>query len=259
MAAVRRLHGQALKIQKAAARTFKKQLFTEFSRLGGRWIPLAKRFIDDPQALDSATQDLLAPHAEKIKEIIRKNNVRVMRAIHTFQADLLGVKRDDPLYARTRGMISSLSSSLAKTASGEIINTTQKVLERGVDMVAMSAEADDGIAYVRERLKGGIAQRRSVNISEDQSHKAGNAIIEAFGSVAQKTGEVMWKMWMSRRDGKVRHTHAVADGQTVRANETYSVGDSELQFPGDPSGSAAEVINCRCYQIMKRRKGKRAA
>lgn len=259
MAAVSRLHGQILKITKAASRIFAKQLLLEFTRLNNRFAPLARRLADDPQELDDLVRDLLPEHGAKIKEIIRKNDVRVMRAIHTFQMDLLSIKKSNPLYASTRGSISSLASSLAKTASGEMLNTTQKVLERSVDLVAEDAEPDKGIAYAKERLKGGIAQRRSRNVADDQSHKAAQAILQAIGDVGQSAGEELWKTWMARRDTKVRHTHFIANGQTVRTNESFQVGNSILKFPGDPNGEAKETIGCRCSIRISKRKPKRAA
>ena len=143
MAAVSRVHGQTLKITKAASRIFAKQLYNEFSRLGSIWIRGAQRFSEHPQQLEDLSQDILGPHGLKIKDIITKNDVRVMRAIHTFQMEQLGVKSSDPLYAKTRGIIPGLARSLASTASGEMLGTTQKVLERGTDMVAEDAEPDE--------------------------------------------------------------------------------------------------------------------
>ena len=85
------------------------------------------------------------------------------------------------------------------------------------------------------------------------------ARLQAIGEVGQETGEELWKTWMSRRDARVRHTHRQANGQTVRTNETFTVGDSELAFPGDPNGEAKEVINCRCSIKITRRKPKKRA
>lgn len=55
------------------------------------------------------------------------------------------------------------------------------------------------------------------------------------------------KMWVSQRDGRVRHTHRVADGQTVPINGYFKVGNSLLAYPTDPEGEPEEVINCRCH------------
>jgi len=63
----------------------------------------------------------------------------------------------------------------------------------------------------------------------------------------QEQQGVRWvKRWQATHDQRVRHTHKDADGQLRPLTKTFRVGDSRLQFPGDPEGSAEEVINCRC-------------
>ncbi len=56
------------------------------------------------------------------------------------------------------------------------------------------------------------------------------------------------KMWVSQRDGKVRHTHRVADGQIVPIKAMFTVGGTLLAYPCDPEGEPREIINCRCHQ-----------
>lgn len=61
-----------------------------------------------------------------------------------------------------------------------------------------------------------------------------------------RTGEKWSKRWQATHDQRVRHTHAEADGQVRDLTRAFRVGESRLQFPGDPEGAAEEVINCRC-------------
>lgn len=56
------------------------------------------------------------------------------------------------------------------------------------------------------------------------------------------------KMWVSQRDGRVRHTHRRADGQTVPIKAYFTVGNSRLLYPTDPDGEPEEIIGCRCHQ-----------
>lgn len=58
------------------------------------------------------------------------------------------------------------------------------------------------------------------------------------------------KRWEHRRDDRVRSAHRAAGGQTRPVNEPFSVGGEDLQYPGDPSGSAANVLNCRCEMFL---------
>ena len=49
--------------------------------------------------------------------------------------------------------------------------------------------------------------------------------------------------------------HLAADGQCVGMQERFIIpgvnGDAELRYPGDPSGPAACIINCRCATIYE--------
>ena len=60
------------------------------------------------------------------------------------------------------------------------------------------------------------------------------------------------KTWLTARDDRVRPTkpghfdHQAADGQTVPKGDPFIVSGEQLQHPGDPSGSAGNIIRCRC-------------
>ena len=54
------------------------------------------------------------------------------------------------------------------------------------------------------------------------------------------------KEWLTALDGRERPAHREADGQRVGADQPFIVGGEYLKFPGDPSASAKNRINCRC-------------
>lgn len=68
--------------------------------------------------------------------------------------------------------------------------------------------------------------------------------------------EPITKGWVSMRDGGVRSTHVAADGDysdsdsAIPIDEKFSIGDSELSFPGDPEGDINETANCRCVLVF---------
>jgi len=51
------------------------------------------------------------------------------------------------------------------------------------------------------------------------------------------------KVWISTRDALTRDSHLAIDGEHVLLERRYSNG---LMYPGDYTGAAAEMINCRC-------------
>jgi hypothetical protein len=63
----------------------------------------------------------------------------------------------------------------------------------------------------------------------------------------EKIGVSMEKQWMARLVN-TRDSHENVHMEIVGTDEAFSNG---LQYPGDPSGEAAEVINCHCYLVPK--------
>lgn len=61
---------------------------------------------------------------------------------------------------------------------------------------------------------------------------------------AEEMGIELEKQWIATLDGRTRHDHAKADGQTVEENKPFIVGGYELMYPGDPSGPGHEIYNC---------------
>lgn len=54
------------------------------------------------------------------------------------------------------------------------------------------------------------------------------------------------KQWVAVMDSKTRDAHAAANGQIVDIDKPFLVGGENLMYPGDASGSLANIINCRC-------------
>lgn len=68
-----------------------------------------------------------------------------------------------------------------------------------------------------------------------------------FGALAaaQERGDFApRKVWIATVDKRTRATHKAADRQSTLLAEPFRVGGAQLMFPGDPRGSAQEVINC---------------
>lgn len=60
---------------------------------------------------------------------------------------------------------------------------------------------------------------------------------------------VRHKRWVTSGADNVRPAHREAHNQTVRVAEAFDVGGEQLMHPGDPAGSAANVINCHCVAV----------
>lgn len=113
----------------------------------------------------------------------------------------------------------------AGIASGLTIPALQK------DLVSAVPEMS---AFRAER----IARTETVG-----AYNAGN--FDFFDSLPPGLGPSM-KSWSAHFDARTRPDHVRADGQAVLLADFFRIGGALLAFPGDPSGPADQVINCRC-------------
>lgn len=80
-------------------------------------------------------------------------------------------------------------------------------------------------------------------IARTEGHRIQQASGYNVQQEAKKKGCDVVKQWDAALDKRTRPSHAQVDGEIREIDEKFSNG---LMYPGDPHGSAAEVINCRC-------------
>jgi uncharacterized protein with gpF-like domain len=99
---------------------------------------------------------------------------------------------------------------------------------------------------LNDETGGLVAKRRAETIARTETHIAANVGSDAAASA---TGLQLEKEWCATEDARTRPDHAEADAQRVDKNMDFIVGGERLSFPGDPKGSARQVINCRCVVL----------
>lgn len=72
---------------------------------------------------------------------------------------------------------------------------------------------------------------------------------------AKKMGLKLRKRWIATKDMRTRHAHAMLDGQTVELDKPFEIEGHKLMFPGDPTGLARLVWNCRCTMRTVEKEG----
>lgn len=72
---------------------------------------------------------------------------------------------------------------------------------------------------------------------------------------AKKMGLKLRKRWIATKDNRTRHEHAMLDGQTVELDKPFQIDGQKLMFPGDPTGLARLVWNCRCTMRTVEKEG----
>lgn len=143
---------------------------------------------------------------------------------------------------------------------GERIRTVSRSLSDFIiSEIAKGQQQGTGISQIVTN----ILKRRSfyrwqlLRIARTETTAAANYASDAASS---STGIVLEKVWVSAQDPRTRvvpednfdHLHMngvrVDDGQPFQV-PTKIGGIEFMRFPGDPNGSAGDVINCRCAMV----------
>jgi 8-oxo-dGTP pyrophosphatase MutT (NUDIX family) len=156
----------------------------------------------------------------------------------------------DPAPYATRH-IESVHNRLVNV-SDDVFDSMRLTLEEGRragEGIALLAGRVDALLSDDERWNGRartIARTEVVSANNAGAALSAKATADVLGV---EQGEVI-KEWLATMDSRTRETHAEADGQQVFGLDTpFNVGGEDLQEPGDPAGSAAEVVSCRCTAL----------
>ena len=98
----------------------------------------------------------------------------------------------------------------------------------------------------------GGAYANALRIARTEGHRIQcQSGMDALYKAKEKGADVV-KQWDATLDGKTRSSHAQVDGEIRDLDKKFS---NNLMFPGDPSGKAAEVVNCRCALLQRAKWG----
>lgn len=146
---------------------------------------------------------------------------------------------NDAFMTRVNDFIRVYALDRATSISGTTIDQLRSIISAGT----LEGLANREIASnITERIPT-IANYRSNTIARTETHTASGYASEM---AATETGLNLKKEWVSFIDDRTRETHAEADGQVVNRDEDFTVNGEQLAYAGDPSGSAENIINCRC-------------
>jgi len=121
----------------------------------------------------------------------------------------------------------------------EINETTFKKLKKDFSQSLADGETRPQLISRIENTFGNISKNRAATIARTEI--LGVTQKGTFEGYQQANLQI--KIWVTVGDGNVRDSHAMQDGEERPINDTFTNG---LMFPGDPSGPASEVVNCRC-------------
>jgi hypothetical protein len=139
--------------------------------------------------------------------------------------------------------------SASSVRGGTITGTTRRAVEAIVRQAAAEGLSIPNTAALINTFIEQTYRGRATTIARTEVISASNyGVLEA----AEQAGAAVRKSWLATFDGRTRqapedeYDHVAMHGRTVKMKEKFNAGGDLLRFPGDPSGHAANIINCRC-------------
>lgn len=214
--------------------------------------------IDDSQTLDSLPV-LVGETVEKTKPLLVKQYRMLYNAVglRFFEKTLTTIKSRKDLRTQWEREVARYLQEEGGKRIVDINDTTKKRIAAVVEKMVAEGK---GLRQIAEEITtqfqlAEIIKNRSLVIAHTETISASN-----WGSLqgAKTSGAKVKKEWISTRDSATRtivagaaFDHLLMDSKTAGLDDDFEVpkkdGSFELMaFPGDPRGSAGNVINCRC-------------
>lgn len=231
------------RLQGGFARACKARMKAELAKVGAA----AASAYRAERSIDGA----LRTHAEDVQRIILSTLMATgvafgKRARKTVGKEHGVVERKDT-EEEMQARIATFARSRARTSMARVSATTQRIINRViVQGVKDGDEREDIATQIEVRTGGQIGEARAAVIANTEVHTAANAgELEGVRSLDIP----LRKEWLSMNDELVREDHQDVNGDEVELDDTFDVGGEALQYPGDPNGSPAQTVNCRCVMV----------
>lgn len=169
-----------------------------------------------------------------------------------FDAHGQGVPILAPINQESMVRAVQLESKISKglyTRLGEDVDLLKKKItaqiSRGISTGMTYAQVAKGLEnYTR------IGYNNSIRIARTEGHRIQTTATMDAMTVAKEKGADVLKQWDATLDTRTRESHQAVDGEVRELDKPFSNG---LMYAGDPSGGAAEVVNCRCAILQRAR------
>jgi hypothetical protein len=149
-------------------------------------------------------------------------------------------------YAKTKA--GSRIVSITEETKRQVLKYVREVINSGIEQGLGTNEIAAAIRKTLSEQGLDINTWRARMIARTEVVGASNAgAIEG----ARTLGQPMQKIWITTRDNRTREAHMDVDGQMKDIEDTFDVDGERLDCPGDPAGSADNIINCRCAVAFK--------
>jgi len=128
-----------------------------------------------------------------------------------------------------------------------INKTTQRMV---ADQLRSGLDAGEGLNKLTDRIKKTLGSNRARALSIARTQTAGAVGAGRHEGLAASGVEL--KAWLTSGDSQVRQAHVDAGdryAEGIAVGVPFQVAGELLMYPGDPAGSAGNIINCRCVEL----------
>jgi len=144
----------------------------------------------------------------------------------------------DVFNPRFKTFVEKYGLNQAKDINETTRDKLRKTLSEGIEAGESIPKLRDRVSQVFTEAK--TSRARKIAITETHN-TVGYGTFETY-----KGANLQKKEWLTTIDGREREWHAAINGEVVDIDKPFSNG---LMFPGDASGPAEEVVNCRCVLL----------
>jgi hypothetical protein len=138
-------------------------------------------------------------------------------------------------------------ADLVRGVTEEIIGQINAQLVLATTGVVSPHESMKAVTRILGVHKGqksiGSVAVRAERIYRTEMTRARSMATQARQNQAAEAIPDLEKVWLATGDTRTRDAHLTAHGQAVPVDGKFTVGGERLRFPGDPRGSARNVIN----------------
>ena len=186
---------------------------------------------------------------ESLKHVLAGSFLNGLKVGAEHGQEVLNRKGVKEISDEVRRLFSLWVDNYGLTLCMTINDTTKKELRK---VLSEALDAGDSIEVQKKKL---IEAANDV-FTEDKKWRAeliarteSCSTINAGSNILYQSEGVQNKMWISVRDDRTRDQHLAMDGVVIPMGEKFELPNGDvMEYPGDPSGSADNVCNCRCTE-----------
>lgn len=184
---------------------------------------------------DVETSAVPAEIATIITRATKLTAAQVNQAVTIVDRSPHAAARDD-LLAAYKAYIDDIPALVQRSVQAAVNNMPEQLAH---DNAAMRAT-------ISQTMNPASVEMR--DLARDQGYQAAGVQNHAVLAAARsgEDADELEKLWIATMDSRTRDTHFAADGQRAPLKGKFTVGGVQLDRPGDPTGPAREVRNCRC-------------